>query len=192
MILKRILLGVILTLTLLGGPAVAVAEPAFGSVVKDGAFEIRDYPALVVAEVTLTGEQKEAASKGFRLLAAYIFGGNRRKQGIAMTAPVTQEVVGEKVAMTAPVTPSQTAAEWVVRFTMPSSYSLETLPQPNDARVRLRVTPPARFRIRRTNRRSFDQDAPAGLGKPRRIAARTTRRHSNRWIALYDRCTERA
>ena len=60
-----------------------VEEPAFRTVLQDGAFEIRDYPALVVAEVTVTGEQKEAASKGFRLLAGYIFGGNRRKQSIA-------------------------------------------------------------------------------------------------------------
>lgn len=69
----------------------AVEEPAFKTVMSDGAFEVRDYPSLVVAEVTVTGEQKEAASKGFRLLAGYIFGGNRRRQSIAMTAPVAQE-----------------------------------------------------------------------------------------------------
>ena len=120
----------------------AVEEPAFRIVLQDGAFEVRDYPTLVVAEVTVTGEQKEAASKGFRLLAGYIFGGNRRKQSIAMTAPVAQEPTSEKIAMTAPVTQTQTAGEWVVQFTMPSSYSLETLPEPNDARVHLRVTPP--------------------------------------------------
>ena len=74
----------------------AVEEPAFRTVLQDGAFEIRDYPALVVAEVTVTGGQKEAASKGFRLLAGYIFGGNRGKQSIAMTAPVTEAPAGEK------------------------------------------------------------------------------------------------
>ncbi len=141
----------------------AVEEPAFRSVVQDGVFEIRDYPALVVAEVTATGEQKEAASKGFRLLAAYIFGGNRRKQGIAMTAPVTQEVAGERIAMTAPVIQTQMARDWVVRFTMPSGHSLETLPEPSDARVRLRVTPPARFAINRFS----------GLARPHDVAAKT-------------------
>jgi orotidine-5'-phosphate decarboxylase len=65
----------------------AVEEPAFRSVIHDGAFEIRDYPALTVAEVTVEGDQKEAANKGFRLLAAYIFGGNARRQSVAMTAP---------------------------------------------------------------------------------------------------------
>ncbi|MEO8461020.1 MAG: heme-binding protein, partial [Dokdonella sp.] len=82
----------------------AVEEPAFKTVLKDGNFEVRDYPALVVAEVTVSGEQKEAASRGFRLLAGYIFGGNKRRQSIAMTAPVAQEPTSEKIAMTAPVT----------------------------------------------------------------------------------------
>jgi len=74
-----------------GGPARAIEEPAFKTVLRGGAFELRDYPGLIVAEVTIVGEQKEAASKGFRLLAGYIFGGNRRRQSIAMTAPVAQE-----------------------------------------------------------------------------------------------------
>jgi hypothetical protein len=163
MIVNRILFGAILTLTLLGGPALAVEEPTFRTVLQDGAFEIREYPALVAAEVTVTGEQKEAASKGFRLLAGYIFGGNRRKQSIAMTAPVAQEPASQKIAMTAPVSQTQTAGEWVVRFTMPSSYSLETLPQPNDARVRLRVTPSARFAVVRFS----------GLARPDDVAAKT-------------------
>lgn len=31
----------------------AVEEPKFSLVLKDGAFEVRDYPGLVVAEVTV-------------------------------------------------------------------------------------------------------------------------------------------
>jgi DNA gyrase inhibitor GyrI len=163
MLLNRISLAVVLTLALLGGPAVAVEEPAFRSVLQDGAFEIRDYPALVVAEVTVTGGQKEAANQGFRLLAGYIFGGNKRKQSIAMTAPVAEIPTGEKIAMTAPVTQMKTAGEWVVRFTMPSSYSLEALPEPNDARVHLRVMPPTRFAVIRFS----------GLAWPSDVAAKT-------------------
>jgi hypothetical protein len=140
---------------------VAVEEPPFASVFQDGAFEVRDYPALVVAEVTVTGEQKEAANKGFRLLAGYIFGGNRQKRSIAMTAPVAQESTSEKIAMTAPVTQTRTGGEWVVRFTMPGSYSLETLPEPNDARVRLRVTPPARLAVVRFSGRARSDNVAA-------------------------------
>jgi hypothetical protein len=160
---RFILFGVMLALCLFGAPAMAVEEPAFQTVLKDGAFEIRDYPALAIAEVTVTGDQKGAASKGFRLLAGYIFGGNRRKQRIDMTAPVAQKPISEKIAMTAPVTQTQTAGEWVVRFTMPSAYSLETLPEPNDARIRLRMTPPSRFAVVRFS----------GLAQPDDVAAKT-------------------
>ena len=110
----------------------AIEEPAFKSILHEGAFEVRDYASLVVAEVTVSGDQKEAASRGFRLLAGYIFGGNKRRQSIAMTAPVTE---------------IQNAGEWVVRFTMPSAYSLDTLPEPNDPKVQLRLLLPARYAV---------------------------------------------
>ncbi len=141
----------------------AVEEPSFTIVVQEGAFEIRDYPALVVAEVVVTGAQKEAASQGFRLLAGYIFGGNTKRQDIAMTAPGAQERSSEKIAMTAPVTQTLDAGDWTVRFTMPSAYSLETLPHPNDPRVQLRTLPPARFAVLQFS----------GLAQPDDVAART-------------------
>ena len=147
MTLRRIVLGAMLGATLFGTDAMAVEEPAFRSILHEGAFEVRDYPALVVAEVTVSGDQKEAASKGFRLLAGYIFGGNKRRQSIAMTAPVAQAQTSEKIAMTAPVTQIRSAGEWVVRFTMPSAYSMDTLPEPNDPKVHLRVLPPTRFAV---------------------------------------------
>ena len=147
MTLRRIVLGAMLGATLFGTDAMAVEEPAFRSILHEGAFEVRDYPALVVAEVTVSGDQKEAASKGFRLLAGYIFGGNKRRQSIAMTAPVAQAPTSEKIAMTAPVTQIRSAGEWVVRFTMPSAYSMDTLPEPNDPKVHLRVLPPTRFAV---------------------------------------------
>jgi len=81
------------------------------------------------------------------LLAGYIFGGNKRRQSIAMTAPVAQAPTSQKIAMTAPVTQTKSAGEWVVRFTMPSAYSIETLPEPNDPKVHLRVVPPSRFAV---------------------------------------------
>lgn len=149
MILRRVLPAVMVGATLIGSHAMAVEEPAFRSVVRDGDFEVRDYPALVVAEVTVKGDQKQAASAGFRLLAGYIFGGNKSRQSIAMTAPVAQAPSGETIVMTAPVTQMQNIGSWIVRFTMPSAYSMETLPAPNDPRVQLQRLAPARFAVLR-------------------------------------------
>jgi hypothetical protein len=147
----------LLIVAALGSAAMAVETPPYKELRRDGNFELRDYPALVVAEVTVDGDQKEAANKGFRLLAGYIFGANKRRQSIAMTAPVAQEAVSEKIAMTAPVAQTPSAAgTWVVRFTMPSAWSLQTLPVPDDPRVKLRSTEPSRFAVLRFS----------GLAKP--------------------------
>jgi hypothetical protein len=162
--MRSLLLGLICALFTFGGSAMATEEPAFSVVVQEGAFEVRDYPAFVVAEVSVAGDRDEASNAGFRLLAGYIFGGNTRRQSIAMTAPVVQErATSETIAMTAPVTQSGSDGAWVVRFVMPSSYTLETLPTPNDARVRLVPVPPQRFAVVRFS----------GLAQPGDVERRT-------------------
>lgn len=126
----------------------AVEEPKFRLVKADGDFELRDYPGLVVAEVSVGGDRKAASNEGFRLLAGYIFGGNSGSSRIAMTAPVSQaQVQGSKIAMTAPVTLSGEEGRWTVQFTMPSEYAMEDLPTPNDKRVQLKSLPPARMAV---------------------------------------------
>ena len=137
-------LSLALALTLAGCTAVTVEEPKFSVVLKDGPFDIRDYPALTIAEVTVTGGQWRAANKGFRLLAGYIFGGNARRQEIPMTAPVVQARAGETIPMTTPVTQTEGPEGWVVRFIMPAGSTPDTLPAPNEKQVRLVVTPPLR------------------------------------------------
>ena len=161
---NRWMLAAAMAVATAAGAAMAVEEPAFKPVLREGAFELRDYPAVVVAEVTVTGDQKEAASQGFRLLAGYIFGGNKRRQSIAMTAPVAQQAASQKIAMTAPVAQMQTSTgAWVVRFTMPSAYTLQTLPVPDDARVELRNIEPARFAVLRFS----------GLAQPADVEAKS-------------------
>lgn len=143
--------GALLLLILFGEPAMATEEPAFTVSMKEGALEVRSYPALVAAQVNVTGTRGEASNAGFKLLAGYIFGGNTRKQSIAMKSPVIQAPSSsEKIAMTAPVIqtsmPGQSGA-WTVRFIMPKAYTLDTLPTPNDAKVQLLALPPGRFAV---------------------------------------------
>ena len=108
-----------------------VEQPTYESITLDGDFEVRQYPELTVAEVTTRGERQEAVSAGFRPLAGYIFAKEREGDKIAMTAPVTQTTDG--------------GGEWVVRFIMPSQYTLETLPRPAGSQVRLETLPPRRM-----------------------------------------------
>jgi hypothetical protein len=143
------------------GVAMAVEEAPYSVVTHDGQFEVRDYPPLVAAEVTVPGDQDQAVNAGFRLLAGYIFGGNHANQRIAMTAPVEQspatqrsqtvdvsQAAGRKIAMTAPVMQAQAApGSWAVRFIMPAGSTLDNLPAPNDPSVHLVALPAARFAV---------------------------------------------
>ncbi|HIP80191.1 MAG TPA: heme-binding protein [Kiloniellaceae bacterium] len=122
-----------------------VEQPKYAVVTKDGAIELRDYPALIVAEVVRRGDRRAAVRAGFSPLANYIFAKERDGQSIAMSAPVTQR--RESIAMTAPVTQKLQPGEddrWIVRFIMPSEYALEDLPLPANADVSLKPVPPAR------------------------------------------------
>jgi hypothetical protein len=143
----------------------SIEEPKFALALKDGAFEIRDYAASIVAEVTVTGDQRQASSTGFRLLAVYIFGGNATRQKIAMTAPVTKTATSEKIPMTAPVTLIAGAGDWLVRFTMPARYDLADLPVPNNTAVAIKSIPAARFAVLRFS----------GLAGEAKVAAETAR-----------------
>ncbi len=125
-----------------GGAGVAYESPDYRVTETLGGVEIREYAPYLVAETTVDGTIESAGNEGFRRLAKYIFGGNRGAAKVAMTTPVVQEkAAGTKIAMTAPVTQSQSGDQFVVRFMMPSQYSKDTLPEPNDARVAIEEVP---------------------------------------------------
>lgn len=117
-----------------------VEQPKYQIISSDGPIQLRTYNPLIVAEVKMQGERQQAIYAGFRLLADYIFGNNKANNKIAMTEPVTQQE-GQKIAMTAPVTQQSNGDEWSVHFTMPSKYTMDTLPQPNNKAVILKEIP---------------------------------------------------
>lgn len=120
-----------------------VEEPHYISRPLTGNVEIRRYSRRIAAQTTVTGDRERALNTGFRKLAAYIFGGNQRRTEIAMTAPVSQQGGSQEIAMTAPVSQQGSADEgWTIRFFMPSEWTLETLPEPDDADVDLVSVPP--------------------------------------------------
>ncbi len=112
-----------------------VEQPEYEILSSEGSIEVREYEPLVTAEVEVTGERSTAIREGFRTIAAYIFGANKPQSKIATTAPVEQQ--SQKIAMTAPVTQQSTGRDWTVRFIMPQRWTIETLPEPTDPRVKL-------------------------------------------------------
>lgn len=89
-------------------------------------FEIRFYPASILATVHSDAKTyRNLAYPGFRKLAGYIFGGNESDTKISMTSPVHMEFSKEESSMS---------------FVMPSSFSEENLPRPNDQAVKIEKT----------------------------------------------------
>lgn len=140
-------------LLLISGAAMATEEPAYTVLTQMDNFELRRYEVQLVAQTWVTGDQDSASRAGFKILADYIFGNNTAPSGesskISMTAPVTMQSEAtqpenrkgsdnsQKIAMTAPVSMQQTDGKWRVQFTMPSQYTMQTLPKPNNPDIEI-------------------------------------------------------
>lgn len=110
--------------------AMAIEEAKYEVIKKDNVFEIREYAAHILAETVVEGNLEDAGSKAFKILFSYISGNNRSGDKVTMTAPVGQQRVQES---------------WAISFMMPASYTLETLPEPDDPKVTLRQVPARRM-----------------------------------------------
>ena len=144
--MKRIRSVIALTLLMFIGaiPAMATEEAPYTVIKTDDIFELREYAPQVLAEIIVEGELENAGNKAFRPLFRYISGDNKSLGKIAMTAPVSQEQKGEKLSMTAPVSLQSVQGKWGVSFTMPASYTMETLPTPDNPNIKLRQVPARR------------------------------------------------
>jgi hypothetical protein len=126
---------------------VATESPKYKVTRKEGKIEIREYDAVIVAEVELDSTYDSALSGGFNELAGYIFGNNLKRARVPMTSPVTeQEIRGpEKIPMTTPVTTEGKGGKYRVAFSMPSKYKLDNLPEPNNPAISFREIGPRKM-----------------------------------------------
>jgi hypothetical protein len=89
-------------------------------------FEVREYEASLFTSVKLpTNDFKEASSKGFSVLAGYIFGGNDKEQQIAMTSPVSMSLEDSMTMM----------------FMVPKELRRDELPLPNSNEISFKEEP---------------------------------------------------
>jgi hypothetical protein len=118
---------------------VGIEKPKYVVIEEKGNCQIRQYEPYITAETLVDSDFDKAGNIAFNKLYKYISGNNRKKESIAMTAPVNQQ--SEKIAMTAPVNQQKSEGKYIVSFTMPSKYTLETLPEPLDFSIVLRQVP---------------------------------------------------
>jgi len=96
---------------------------------RDGRFEVRDYPALVLVETPMHG-----SDDSFMRLFRFIGGNNATKQKISMTTPVFM---------------SGTDTNATMAFVMPKNLSAGTTPKPNEPTVSVREISGGQFAVRR-------------------------------------------
>ncbi len=129
-------------------PAMATEEPEFKLILEEGEFQIREYEPKIIAQVEIDGDFDEASSKGFKLLADYIFGNNILEgdsQKISMTAPVEMSPLAENLLMTSSIMDDDINNKWSINFVMPKEYTLDTLPMPNNSEVKIIKVPSEKY-----------------------------------------------
>ena len=89
-------------------------------------FEIRSYEATLFISVKLsTKGYKNSSSKGFSILAGYIFGNNERNEKISMTSPVSMSLEDSMTMM----------------FMVPKKLNKDLLPKPNQSGIEFKEEP---------------------------------------------------
>ena len=125
---------------LISNSIMATDEPDFNLILKEDKFEIREYAPKIIAQVEVFGDFDDVSSKGFKILADYIFGNNTSTGGnsrIEMTAPVEMEPLAQKINMNKSVLTEGNDNKWIVSFIMPDEFTLETLPKPNNKSIKV-------------------------------------------------------
>ena len=123
----------------------ATEEPDYRTLRTDGDFQIRDYPAMVIAETVVQGPRKQALGEGFRRLADYIFARSRSGDELAMTVPVVQDS-GDPMASDPPLFDDEIEGGWRTRFVMPSGRQASDLPAPPNE-IELVTLPPRKIAV---------------------------------------------
>lgn len=127
--------------------ASAIEEPSFEVIKRYPQFEIRKYQAYLVAEVLVPGPAEKAGNTAFEYLGGYIFGKNKGNRKIDMTAPVSQTPAPIKIEMTAPVSQTPADGGFIVQFTMPKEFTMDSLPEPTNSKVKLREMPAQTYAV---------------------------------------------
>ena len=105
-------------------------------------FELRHYPAHMLAQVTVNAAFEGAGNTGFRHLFAYISGDNTSRAALDPYPPGELQFT-QTLAMTAPVLlePSPIPGAFTVAFVLPATLTPATAPVPQDPAVSIVAVP---------------------------------------------------
>jgi hypothetical protein len=173
-------------------------QPRYRLEFEHGRLQIRLYEHQIRAETTVDpAPWSSALNEGFLRLAGYLFGDNRAKQPIPMTAPVLSTVTLGRDPRGVPDSwrpprvsdvhelTGNTARN--VAFVLPDDRTLDELPVPNDSRIHLHGVPPRRMAVL-AFRGGYGGDLPAQKRNELLFLLKCAglRAASEVWFAAYD------
>ena len=127
-----------------------LGQPRYTVTTTTDGVELRRYAPFIIASTAIPWSTNEATtgpelnnkagntaidvslSRGFRVLAGYIFGGNQPGERLAMTAPVLSTAPGDAGAG---------KRQFSLSFILPHKFTEHTAPAPLDDRIALRSVP---------------------------------------------------
>ncbi len=124
-------------------------EPDYQLVEEQDAFELRRYPALIVAETEVQADFDGATKAASPLLVDYVQRGNQGKRNLPMLAPVRQQLADNALGDAVGEVGAGGDGPWLYQFPMATEYRMSMLPHPMDARVVLRQVPEQLVAVRR-------------------------------------------
>ena len=134
-----------------GTAVIALEEPKYTIIKQTNDYEIRKYGDRLAVET----QEGSGENRAFSLLFKYISGANELNSKVAMTIPVTQST---KIDMTAPVTQQDVNGERVMRFFLPTKFTMEDAPRPTSDTIRLVIVKGQTYAVARYSGRSSEQN----------------------------------
>ena len=134
-----------------GSATMALEEPKYTIIKQTNDYEIRKYDDRLAVETP----EGSGENRAFSLLFKYISGANELNNKIAMTIPVIQST---KIDMTAPVAQEEVNSDRVMRFFLPTQFTMEDAPRPTSDAVRLVIVKGKTYAVMRYSGRSSDQN----------------------------------
>ena len=99
-------------------------EPAYKILKKNNNIEIHKYSKQLLSQITFKKSNfDDFREEAFKILATYIFGGNKSHTQMAMTSPVLEEKSSQE--------------QWTMSFIHQSKYNMTNVPTPINSHVKL-------------------------------------------------------
>jgi hypothetical protein len=128
----------------------SIQGPRYSVDSKGEGYEIRQYEGYLVAQVSASGTRADAIKESEKILKAYLEGDNALQESLAHGRPlgVQSGPDSERIALVAPLVSQQRGDTYLISYILPPTYTLVTVPRPNNPQIRILQVAPTTLGVR--------------------------------------------